>query len=172
MDEFNGAGGMHGGGAGRGRIGVKNEGGLQTKNGWNAFAAGEDAVTHCGVDRDRLGCFSGKQAVERGVNGQPILFKKIGKVHREGTETGGRLRKFKIRSRFRVQMVRARVFHRPSSAESQHGLRLLPAVSGTREKEPRLLQKEAWLRRERVAGSRGGEPLLPDARGSARNRVS
>src|ERR1700688_2529358 len=172
MDEFNGAGGMHGGGGVRLNIGFKDSGGFQAKNGANAFAAREDAVAHGGMDRDWLCGFRGKQAVERGVNGQAIRFKKIGKVHREGTGTSGRILDLKIRSRFRVRMARVPVFRRPSSAEFQRGLRLLPAVSGIREKAPRPLQKAAWRRRARVAGFLGGEPLLRGARENARNRVS
>src|ERR1700737_4711309 len=124
------------------------------------------------MDGYRLCRFRREKAVERGVNCQPILFKKIGKVHREGTERGGRMRNFKIRSRFRVQTARAPIFRRPSSVEFQHALRLLPVVSGTREKEPRLLQRAAWHRQETVEGSPGGELLLPDARGNAQNRAS
>src|ERR1700722_13576800 len=172
MDEFDGAGGMHGWGGVRLNIGFKDSGGFEAKNGANAFAAREDAVAHGGVNRHRLRGLSGKQTDEGGVNGQAILFKKIGEVHREGTRTSGGLLDLKIRSRFRVRMARASVFRQPSSEESQRGLRLLPTVSGTREKAPRPLQKAAWRRRARVAGSQGGEPLLPVARGNARNQVS
>src|ERR1700688_1667018 len=172
MDEFDGAGGMHGGRGVRLNIGFKDAGGFEAKNGANAFAAGEDAVAHGGVDRDWLRGLSGKQAIERRVNGQAILFKKIGKVHREGTGTSGRILDLKIRSRFRVRMARVPVFRRPSSEEFQRGLRLLPAASDTREKERRLLQKGAWPRRERVAGFQADGPLLPDAQASAQNRVS
>src|ERR1700731_3766102 len=172
MDEFDGAGGMHGWGGVRLNIRFKNSSGFEAKNGANAFAAGEDAVAHSGVDRDWLRGLSGKQAIERRVNGQAILFKKIGKIHREGTGTSGTILDLKIRSRFRVRMARVPVFRRPSSEEFQRGLRLLPTVSDTHEKALRPLQKAAWPRRARVAGSQGGEPLLPDARVNARNQVS
>src|ERR1700688_2938317 len=172
MDEFDGAGGMHGGRGVRLNIGFKDAGGFEAKNGANAFATGEDAVAHGGMDRDWLSRFRRKEAVERGVNGQAILFKEIGKVHREGTETGGRLRNFKIRSRFRVRTARVLVFRRPSSGEFQHVPPLLPVVSGTREKGRHLLQKGAWPRRARGGGSLGDEPLLPDGRGNAQNQVS
>src|SRR4030088_3681458 len=82
------------------------------------------------------------------------------------------MRSFKIRSRIRVQTAELPVFHRPSLEEFQRALRLLPVASGIREKEPPPLQKAAWRRRERVAGSQGGEPLLPDARGNVQNRGS
>src|ERR1700730_8078509 len=144
MDEFDGTGSMHSGGGVRLNIGFKDSSSFEAKNGANAFAPGEDAVAHGGMDRDWLRGLSGKQTIERGVNGQAILFKKIGKVHREDTGTSGRILDFKIRSRFRVRMARAPVFRRPSSGESRRGLRLLPTVSDTHEKAPRPLQKAAW----------------------------
>src|ERR1700730_3352781 len=164
MDEFNGAGGMHGGGGVKLDMGFKDSSSLKAKNGANAFAAGEDAVAHGSMDRDWLHGLSGKQTVERGVNGQAILFKKIGKIHREGTGTSGRMLELKIRSRFRVRTAQVTVFRRPSSGEFQRGLRFPRVVSAARERAQRPLQKAAWLRRARVAGSQGGEPPLPDAR--------
>src|ERR1700730_2233052 len=118
MDEFNGAGGMHGGGGVRLNIGFKDSSSFKAKNGANAFAACEDAVAHGSMDRDWLHGLSGKQTVERGVNGQAILFKNIGKIHREGTGTSGRMLELKIRSRVRVRTARVLSFLLPLSTVS------------------------------------------------------
>src|SRR6267378_3088707 len=143
----------------------------------DAFASGENAVAHGLMDGSWTGGFLREEALQGGVDGQAVFFKEGGEFHRGGSGMGHESRAaLKLRSLFpalfRARRARRRVFHRPSSAEFRHDLRLLRAASGTRGKAPRLPRIVSWLRPGRVAGFRGGEPPLRDAPGTSQNPAS
>jgi hypothetical protein len=60
MNEFDGARRMHGRRDVKRNLGLKNPRRFQAKNWPHSFPAGEYAITHRGVNRQRLGCFSRK----------------------------------------------------------------------------------------------------------------
>src|SRR5258707_12302388 len=57
VDEFDRAGGIHA----CGNVGRKNASGFETENWADAFASGEDAITHCFVDGGGGGCRWGER---------------------------------------------------------------------------------------------------------------
>ena len=62
-------------------VGAEYPRGFQAKNRPNAFASGKNAVPHGSMDGGRRSCFRRKQAFQRSVHSDAILFKKPGKFH-------------------------------------------------------------------------------------------
>src|SRR6202171_6430368 len=144
----------------RGNVAAKYSGSLQTKNRAYPFTASEDAIPHglvngCGA----YGCRR-EEAVERGIDGNAVLFKKWGEIHRCGRSIGHWAQaSITIRSLFPARMARPLACRQPSSAKFPRGLPLLPVVSGIRAKAPHLPQRASWRRPEIAVDSPTAAPL-------------
>src|SRR5882672_8387789 len=162
---------------GGGNIGSEYAGGLNAKDRANTLAAGKNAIAHGLMNGSGPSGYLRQEFFESGVHGETVFFKEFGEFHRGGSgmrhAVGAVLKTdFLFPTLFRARTAQQRVCHRPSSAESRHGFPLLRVVSGILAKAPRLPRIISWLRRERVAGFRGGARLLRGAPATSRNPVS
>src|SRR5216684_2695795 len=160
-----------------GDVGRENSRGFQAEDRADALASSEDAVAHGLMNRSWARGFLREEALQRGVDGEAVVFKECGEFHCGGSGMGHESRaglklRFLSLALFLARRARRRVFRRLFSAEFRRGLRLLRAASGIRGKAPRLPRIISWLRPAQVAGFRGGGPLLRGARGTFQNRAS
>src|SRR5882724_1822050 len=90
--------------------------GFEAQDGANAFSAGEDGVTHGGVDGRRLGGGRRQQLFERGIDSEAVVFEKLGKFHRRKAAAlfAWPLKNFTSRLPLQVRRVRRRVCRRLS----------------------------------------------------------
>ena len=107
VDEFDGASWIHA----CGNVGRKNASGFETENRADAFASGEDAITHRFVDGGRRGRLWRQKFLQRGVYCQEILIEEGRKFHRVVKREGNSGKRVTIR-RLPGRTARQRVCHR------------------------------------------------------------